>query len=205
MAKFKEGLRAEVQKLQASVVGDLVLRFSNLNSKMMRIAKVAPEIIVYDIPGNTRGFEIPAGSMQKDMTSFVITSSTSASGSAGDEVNMFTLEAVYDGKTTEKVEVKVKLTDKDADFTSVDPDVFRAIQVLQVHLNGEQIRQSLDSGDKAKATRLIENTTQIASNLGQDKVTRALTRLAHDVQAGKSVSDNLATIQDESKKTRLLM
>lgn len=205
MAKFKEGLRAEVEKLQSSVVGDLVLRFSNLNSKIMRLAKVAPEIVVYDIPGNGKGFEIPAGSMTKDMTSFVITSSHASSAAVGEEVNLFTLEAVYDGKTTEKVEVKLKISDRDTDFTSVDPDVFRAIQVLQVHLNGEQIRQSLDAGDKAKATRLIENTTRIASDLGQDKVTRALTRLAVDVKAGKSVSDNLATIKDEAKKTRLLM
>lgn len=204
MEKFKEGLRAEVQKLQSSVVGELILRFSNVNSKVMRIAKTAPEIVVYDIPGNKGGFEIPAGSMTKDLTSFIITSSSAASGSAGDEVNLFTLEAVYDGKVSEKVDVKIKLTDKDSDFTSVDPDVFRSIQMLQVHLNGEQIRASLDSGDKAKATRLIENTTRIASNLGQDKVTRALTRLAQDVQSGKSTSDNLATIQDESKKTRLL-
>jgi hypothetical protein len=55
------------------------------------------------------------------------------------------------------------------------------------------------------AARLIENTTRIASNLGQDKVTRALTRLATDLKKGKSVSDDLATIKDESKKTRLLM
>lgn len=205
MTKFKEGLRAEVQKLQSSVVGDLTLRFSNLSGKMMRIAKVAPEIVVYDIPGNSRGFEIPAGSMTKDMTSFVISASSSVSGAAGEEVTMYSLEAVYDGKTTEKVDVKVKLSDRDSDMGSVDPDVFRAIQMLQVHLNGEQIRQSLESGDKAKATRLIQNTTQIASNLGQDKVTRALTRLAVDVQSGKSTSDNLATIKDESKKTRLLM
>jgi hypothetical protein len=186
------------------VVGELILRFSNVNSKIMRLAKTAPEIIVYDIPGNKGGFEIPAGSMTKDLTSFVVTASSAANGSAGDEVNLFTLEAVYDGKVSEKVDVKVKLTDKDSDFTSVDPDVFRSIQMLQVHLNGEQIRASLDAGDKAKATRLIENTTRIASNLGQDKVTRALTRLAQDVQTGKSTSDNLATIQDESKKTRLL-
>ena len=77
--------------------------------------------------------------------------------------------------------------------------------MLQVHLNGEQIQASLESGDKDKATRLIANTTKIATNLGQTNVTRALTRLATDLSQGKSVADDLATIKDESKKTRLLM
>ena len=96
-------------------------------------------------------------------------------------------------------------TDREADLGQVDPDVFKAIQVLQVHLNGEQIQASLEAGDKAKATKIIENTTKIASNLGQANVTRALTRLATDISKGKSVADDLATIKDESKKTRLLI
>ena len=97
------------------------------------------------------------------------------------------------------------MTANEGDYAQLDGEVLQGLQVLQVHLNGEQIQASLASGDKAKATRLIENTTKIASQLGQDKVTRALTRLATDVKAGKSVADSLATIKDESKKTRLLI
>lgn len=205
MAKFREGLQAEIQKLNSSVVGELVLKFSNVDARMMRIAKIAPEIVVYDIPGNAKTFELPTGSMTKDMTAFVVQTNSKGTGNAGDDVNLFTIEALADGKSTERADVKVKTTERDSDYTSFDPDVLRATQVLQVHLNGEQIRTSLNTGDKAKATRLIENTTRIASDLGQDKVTRALTRLADDVKKGKSVSDDLATIQDESKKTRLLI
>jgi archaellum biogenesis protein FlaJ (TadC family) len=72
-------------------------------------------------------------------------------------------------------------------------------------VNGEQIQKSIQSGDKEKATRLIDNTTRIASNLGQDKVTRILTRLAADIKSGKSVNEHLANIQDESKKTKLII
>ncbi len=205
LAKFKEGLRAEVEKLQSSVVGELTLKFTNVQSKVMRIARVAPEIVIYDIPGNGRAFELKTGSMQKDTTSFMVQVMSNASGSAGEEIALFTVEANYDGKTTEKIDVKVRTTDKESDLSQVDPDVFRASQVLQVHLNGEQIQESIESGDKSKATRLIENTTRIASSLGQDKVTRALTRLATDIKSGKSVSDDLATIKDEAKKTRLLI
>jgi len=205
MSKFKEGLQAEIQKLQSSVVGDLTLKFSNLSARMMRIAKVSPELVIYDIPGNAKNFELPTGSMQKDMTAFVVQVNSQGTGNSGDEVALFTIEALYDGKSTESVDVKVKTTDREADLGQIDPDVFRGMQVLQVHLNGEQIRLSLANGDKAKATRLIDNTTKIASNLGQDKVTRALTKLASDVRDGKSVSDDLATIADESKKTRLLI
>ena len=205
LSKFKEGLQAEIAKLQSSVVGELTLKFSNVSARMMRIAKIAPEIVIYDIPGNARSFEIKAGSMQKDMTAFIIQTNSTGPGSGGVDVDLFSLHADADGKETEKVDVKVKTTDKDADLTQADPDVLRAAQVLQVHLNGEQIQASIESGDKVKATRLIENTTRISSNLGQDKVTRALTRLADDIKKGKSVSDDLATIKDESKKTKLLV
>jgi uncharacterized protein YegL len=205
MAKFKEGLQAEIQKIQSSVVGDLVLKFSNVQGRMMRIAKVAPEIVIYDIPGNAKQFELPTGSMTKDLTAFVVQTNSQGTGSSGSEVPLFSLEGLYDGNRTEKLDVKIKTTDRAADLAQIDPDVFRAIQALQVQLNGEQIRVSLAAGDKDKATRLIENTSKIASNLGQDKVTKALTRLADDVRKGKSVSNDLATIQDESKKTRLLM
>ncbi len=205
MAKFKEGLQAEIEKLQSSVVGELVLKFTNVSSRMMRIAKIAPEIVVYDIPGNAKNFELPTGSMTRDLTAFVVQTNSQGTGNSGDEVPLFSMEAVADGKNSEKIDVKVRTSEKDADFGQVDPDVFRAIQVLQVQLNGEMIRESLATGDKAKATRLIDNTTRIASDLGQDKVTRALTRLASDVRSGKSVKDDLATIQDESKKTRLLI
>ncbi len=205
MTKFKEGLQAEIQKLQSSVVGELILKFSNVSSRMMRIAKIAPEIVIYDIPGNAKNFELPTGSMTKDMTAFVVQTNSQGTGNSGDEVPLFSMEAVYDGKHSEKVDVKIRTSEKDSDFSQIDPDVFRGIQVLQVQLNGEAIRESLASGDKAKATRLIDNTTRIASDLGQDKVTRALTRLADDVRKGKSVKDDLATIQDESKKTRLLI
>lgn len=205
MAKFKEGLQAEIAKLESSVVGELILKFSDVNAKMMRIAKVAPELVIYDIPGNARSFELRTGSMQKDMTAFIVQTNSQGTGSAGAEVALFSLEGDYDGKLTEKVLVKVRTTDKDSDLGQVDPDVFRAMQALQVHLNGEQIQASIAAGDKDKATRLIENTTRIASNLGQDKVTRALTRLAVDIKKGKSVSDDLATIKDEAKKTRLLI
>lgn len=205
LAKFKAGLSAEIEKLQSSVVGELILKFSNVGARMMRIAKVAPEIVIYDIPGNAKSFEIRTGSMQKDMTSFIIQTNSQGTGSAGSDVLLFALEADYDGKLTERLEVKVKTTEKDSDLGQVDPNVFRSIQALQVHLNGEQIQASLESGDKDKATRLIENTTRIASNLGQDNVTRALTRLAVDIKKGKSVSDELATLKDESKKTRLLV
>jgi Mg-chelatase subunit ChlD len=203
--KFKEGLQAEIAKLQSSVVGNLALKFSDLNSRVMRIAKIAPEIVVYDIPGNSKGFELPTGSMTKDMTAFIVQTNSQGAGAAGAEIPLFSLTAVYDGKSTETVTVNIKATDREADLGQVDPDVFKAIQVLQVHLNGEQIQASLESGDKAKATRIIENTTKIANNLGQANVTRALTRLATDISQGKSVADDLATIKDESKKTRLLI
>jgi Mg-chelatase subunit ChlD len=205
LEKFKEGLRAEIAKLQSAVVGDLQLNFTGVNCRMMRIAKVTPEISVYDIPGNSKSFEIPAGSMTKDLTSFIVQTNSQGTGSAGSEIELFSISAAYDGKSTESVTVKIKTTDRDSDLGQFDPDVLRSIQMLQVHLNGEQIQLSLSSGDKAKATKLIENTTKIASNLGQDKVTRALTRLATDLKQGKSVSDDLATIKDESKKTRLLI
>lgn len=205
MTKFKEGLQAEIQKLQGSVVGDLVLRFSKVHAKVMRIAKVAPEIMIYDAAGNSKGFEIKAGSMTKDLTAFVIQTNSQAEGAVGADVSLFTIEALYDGKSTEAVEVKIKTTDREADLTQVDPDVFRALQVLQVHLNGEQIQLSISSGDNQKATRIIENTARLANQLGQDKVTRALTRLASDLRQGKSVSDDLATIKDEAKKTKIVM
>lgn len=205
MTKFKEGLAAEIEKLEASVVGELVLKFTGVRSRMMRIAKIAPEIVVYDVPGNAKDFELRVGSMTKDLTAFIVQTNSTGPGDVGVDVEMFTVQALYDGKSTEQIPVKIKTTDKEADYGQVDPDVFRAIQVLQVHLNGEMIQETLESGDKAKATRLIENTTKIASNLGQDKVTRALTRLAADVKQGKSTSDGLATIKDEAKKTRLLI
>ncbi len=205
LTKFKEGLQAEIQKLDSSVVGNLTLKFSDIGSRFMRIAKISPEITVYDIPGNTKVFELSTGSMTKDMTSFIVQTNSQGNGSPGSEIHLFSISVEYDGKTTEVIPVKIKCTDKESDLSQVDPDVFRAVQVLQVHLNGEQIQASLQSGDKAKATRLIENTTKIASNLGQAKVTRALTQLAVDIKAGKSVSDDLATIKDEAKKTKLLM
>ena len=205
IARFREGLEAEIQKLQSSVVGDLTLHFTNVNSRVMRIAKASPEIVIYDLPGNSKSFEIKAGSLTKDLTSFLIQVNSSASGAVGEDRSLFTVHANYDGKETEHVEVKLKTSDRDTDLNTFDPEVMRASQVLQVHLNGEQIQLSLSSGDKAKATRLIENTTKIASNLGQDKVTRALTRLADDVRKGKSVTDDLAVIKDESKKTKLLI
>lgn len=205
LAKFKSGLEAEMEKLQSSVVGELILKFTNVSSRMMRIAKVAPELVIYDIPGNSKNFELRTGSMQKDMTSFVVQTNSKGPGTAGADVPLFSIEADADGKTTERLDVKVKTTDRDADLGQVDPDVFRSLQALQVHLNGAQIQASLEAGDKEKATRLIENTTRIASNLGQDNVTRALTRLAVDIKKGKSVSDELATLKDESKKTRLLI
>ncbi len=205
LEKFKEGLRAEIQKLQSSVVGELTLKFSGVAGRIMRIARIQPEIVIYDVPGNSKSFELPTGSMTKDVTSFLVTVNSQGPGSVGVEVPLFSLAADYDGTLTEQVDVKVRTTDRESDLTQVDPDVFRASQVLQVHLNGEQIQASLAQGDKAKATRIIDNTTRIAANLGQDKVTRALTRLAQDMKAGKSVSDDLATIKDEAKKTRLLM
>ncbi len=205
MDKFKEGLAAEMQKLQSSVVGDLVLKFSNVSARVMRIARVAPEIVIYDIPGNAKSFEIPAGSMTRDLTAFLVQTSSQGPGENGVEVPLFTVEGQYDGNTTESLQVKLRTTDRESELTQVDQDVFKASQVLQVHLNGQQIQASLESGDKDKATRLIQNTTRIASNLGQDRVTRALTRLANDVRSGKSVSNELATIKDEAKKTRLLI
>jgi len=205
LEKFKEGLKVEASKLQSSVVGELVLKFSNVSSKMMRIAKVAPEIVIYDIPGNAKHFELKTGSMTKDLTSFLVQVTSQANGQPGDEALLYTLATESDGQTSETHDVKIKLTDREADLTQMDPDVLKTQQVLQVHLNGEAIQESIESGDKAKATRLIENTTRIANNLGSDKVTRALTRLASDLKAGKSTADNLATIQDESKKTKLLI
>jgi len=205
LEKFKEGLKMEMAKLQSSVVGELTLKFTNVSARMMRIARVAPELVIYDLPGNQKSFEIRTGSMTKDLTTFVVQTNCQGSGTAGTEIPLFHLEADYDGSLTEKVEIKVRTTDKETDLGQIDPDVLRAMQALQVHLNGEQIQQSLAKGDKEKATRLIANTTQIASNLGQEKVTRALTRLAADIKTGKSVSDELATIKDEAKKTRLLM
>lgn len=203
--KFKEGLKAEIEKLQSSVVGDLILKVSDLNGKVMRIAKVAPEITIYDVPGNLKNFELSTGSMTKDMTAFLIQVSSQGTGVAGSEIALYSAHADYDGKQTEKIVVQVKTSDKDSDFSQIEADVLRATQLLQVHLNGEKIQESLATGDREKATRLINNTTRIASNLGQEKVTRALTRLANDVKTGKSTSDDLATIKDESKKTRLLM
>lgn len=205
LGKFKEGLQAEIQKLQSSVVGNLSLKFSNLGSRMMRIAKITPEIVIYDIPGNTKNFELPTGSMQKDMTAFIIQTNSQGDGTAGSEVHLFSISADYDGKSSESIDVKVKTTDKESDLGQIDPDVFRSIQMLQVHLNGQAIQASIEAGDKAKATRLIQNTTQITEDLGQAKVTKALTRLATDLSKGKSVADDLATIKDEAKKTRLLM
>lgn len=205
MEKFKEGLQAEMQKLQSSVVGDLVMKFTNVSSRVMRIARVAPEIVIYDIPGNAKQFEIPTGSMTRDLTAFLVQTSSVANGEVGADVPLFTVEGLYDGNKTESVAVSLKTTDRQADLGQIDPEVFKASQVLQVHLNGQQIQASLENGDKEKATRLIQNTTRIASNLGQDRVTRALTRLANDVRAGKSSANELATIKDEAKKTRLLI
>ena len=205
LEKFKQGLRAEIEKLQSSVVGELVLKFSDVRGRIMRIAKVAPEIVVYDLPGNSKSFELKTGSMQRDLTAFLIQTNTSGAWSAGDEIPVLKLQGDYDGKQTETIEIKVRATDRDADLGQVDPDVMRSSQVLQVHLNGEAIQESISTGDKAKATRLIESTTRIAGSLGQDKVTRALGRLADDLKKGKSVSDDLATIKDEAKKTRLLI
>lgn len=205
LQKFKEGLQEEVQKLQSSVVGNLALQFSNINCKIMRIAKVAPEIVIYDVSGNKNSFELSTGSMTKDMTTFIVQTSHQGDGQVGSEISLFSLIAQYDGKNSEESMVKVKTTDRESDLGQVDPDVFRSLQMLQVHLNGEQIQASISSGDKAKATRLIENTTKIAANLGQAKVTKALGQLSKDLQQGKSVSDNLATIKDEAKKTRLLV
>jgi Mg-chelatase subunit ChlD len=205
IGRFKEGLAAEIEKLQSSVIGNLMLCFTKVDARVMRIAKIAPEIVVYDLPGNSKQFEIRAGSATKDLTAFLVQVTSSASGSVGDELPLYAVHASYDGKVTDHSEVKLKLSKRDTDWNQIDPEVLRAGQVLQVHLNGEQIQLSLTSGDKTKATRLIENTTKIASSLGQDKVTRALTRLADDVRCGKSVTDDLATIKDESKKTRLLI
>lgn len=205
MDKFKEGLQAEMQKLQSSVVGDLTLKFTGVSARVMRIARVAPEIVIYDIPGNAKQFELPTGSMTRDTTSFLVQTMSVGTGQDASEIPLFTVEATYDGANTEQVAVKVKTTEREAELGQVDQDVFRASQVLQVHLNGQQIQASLESGDKDKATRLIQNTTRIASNLGQDKVTRALTRLANDVRAGKSTANELATIKDEAKKTKLLI
>ena len=203
--KFKEGLKAEIQKLNSSVVGDMVLKMTGVNGKIMRIAKVAPEINIYDIPGNTSSFDIKVGSMTTDVTALLIQTSSKANGEPGQDTPLFKIHGEYDGERTDQIEISVRTSDKESDYTQIDPDVFRATQMLQVHLNGEKIQESLSSGDKDKATRLIANTTRIASNLGQDNVTRALTRLATDVKKGKSVSDELATIKAESKKTRLLM
>jgi Mg-chelatase subunit ChlD len=203
--KFREGLKAEVQKLQSSVVGDLTLRFADVKGRIMRIAKIAPEIVVYDIPGNAKNFEIPTGAMNKDRTAFLVQTMSSASGSEGDALPLWTVEGHYDGQKTDVWNAALKLTGRDSDYAQLDGDVLQGLQVLQVHLNGQQIQASLENGDKEKATRLIENTTRIANQLGSDKVTRALTRLASDVRAGKSVADSLATIKDESKKTRLLI
>lgn len=205
LGKFKEGLQAEIAKLQSSVVGELLLKFTEVKCKVMRIAKVAPEIVLYDPPGNPRSFEIKTGSMTKDLTAFLVQTNSQGNGVTGSEIPLFSVEADYDGKSTQTTTVKIKTTDRDSDLSQVDPDVLKAGQVLQVHLNGEQIRLSLTAGNKEKATRLIQNTTQIAGNLGQHKVTKALTRLADDIKKGKSVNDDLATIQDESKKTRLLI
>lgn len=205
LTKFKQGLEAEIQKLQSSVVGKLTLKMTDIKGKLMRIAKVAPEIVVYDPPGNVSRYELEAGSMTKDMTAFLIQSNTVGDGAVGNDITLFTLQVEYDGKLSESVTVSIKTTDKETDLGQVDPDVFKASQVLQVHLNGEQIRLSLASGDKERATRIVQNTTRIASNLGQKNVTKALGQLEKDIKKGKSVSDNLATIQDESKKTRLLI
>lgn len=205
LQKFKQGLQEEVQKLQSSVVGNLVLKFTNINSKIMRIAKVAPEIVIYDISGNKSSCDLATGSLTKDMTTFIIQTSHQADGQVGSEISLFDITVEYDGKVADTSSVKIKTTDREDDLGQVDPDVFRALQILQVHLNGEQIQSSINSGDKAKATRLIENTTKIAANLGQAKVTKALGQLSKDLEQGKSVSDNLATIKDEAKKTRLLV
>jgi hypothetical protein len=203
--KLKAGLQAEIQKLQSSVVGELMLHFSDIKGKLMRIAKVTPEIVLYDAPGNPKHWDLATGSMTKDTTSFLIQTNTTGDGVPGSELVLFTIQASYDGKKTESITLKIKTSEKETDLTQADPDVMRSSQMLQVHLNGEQIKKSLDAGDREKATRLIQNTTKIAGNLGAQNVTRALTRMAKDVQKGKSVKDDLATIQDESKKTRLLI
>lgn len=204
LEKFREGLQAEMAKLQSSVVGSLILKFNDVEGKIMRIAKVSPEIVIYDIPGNKTQFELKTGSMTKDSTSFLVQTS-SQGGEPGSEVPLFKVAANYDGNVSDELAICIKNSDKESDFGQVDPDVMRSMQMLQVNLNGEKIQASLKSGDKETATRLIQNTTRIASSLGQDKVTKALTRLATDVKRGKSASDELATIKDESKKTRLLM
>lgn len=205
LAKFKAGLQAEIQKLQSSVVGELILHFTDVKGRIMRLAKVAPEIVLYDPPGNPRNFDLPTGSMTKDTHQFLVQVKTHGDGVSGNELTLFTVRASYDGKPTEEVTLRIRTSDKESDLSQADPDVFRASQLLQVHLNGEQIKKSLESGDRAKATRIIQNTTRIASALGQANVTRALGRMEKDIQKGKSVSDDLATIQDESKKTRLLV
>ncbi len=203
--KFREGLQAEIVKLQSSVVGELILKFSDVKAKIMRLAKIAPEIGLFDPPGNSKIFEIKTGSMTKDVTAFLVQSNSNGPGSLNTDVDLFKLEAIYDGKSTDQISVRIRTTDREAELGQVDADVLKAVQILQVHLNGEQIRLCIAAGEKEKATKIIQNTTKIAGNLGQDKVTRALTRLADDLKRGRSVSDDLATIQDESKKTRLLI
>ena len=124
----------------------LILKFSNVSARMMRIARVAPELVIYDVPGNQKSFEIRTGSMTKDLTTFVVQTNCAGTGSTGSEIPLFHLEADYDGSLTERLEIKVKTTDREGDLGQIDPDVLRAMQALQVHLNGEQIQQSLASG-----------------------------------------------------------
>jgi len=45
MTKFKEGLTAEIQKLESSVVGELILKFSSVHARMMRIA-ISPRFAI---------------------------------------------------------------------------------------------------------------------------------------------------------------
>ncbi len=205
LTKFKMGLRAEIQRLQSAVAGDCVLKFRNVSAKIMRIAKVAPEIVIYDVPGNSEEFEIPTGTLTKDLTAFLVQTLTTGDGSVGTELKLFEVFAEADGEATEVVEAKIMTSEKQADLLQLDPDTFRANQALQVNLNGEQIRLSLAAGNKEKATRIIQNTALISGQLGQKNVTRALTQLIIDIKAGKSGADELATIKDESKKTRLLI
>ncbi len=205
LSKFQAGIRAEVEKLQSAIIKDLTLDLSHIQAKIMRIAKVTPEILIYDLPGNKNQFEIHAGSMTKDVTSFLIQTSSDGTGKTQDSVPLFTVKATYDGKSTESIEVTIQTTDKEALLTQADPDVLRVMGLLQVHLNGQLIEQGIQRGDKARVTRLIENTTKISKSLGQDKVTRALQQLSKDLSTGKSVNDGLATIKDEARKTRLLL
>ena len=204
LSKLKAGIAQEVQKLQAAVVGDLTLEFTGVEGRMLRLAKVFPEIVLYDIPGNKKAFSLPTGSMTKDTVSFLVQTASIADVSDGEKVPLFSVQARYDSSLTETVAVSIAASSRESDVAAHDSDVLQALQTLQVHLNGDAIQKSLASGDKAKATRLIENTTRIASQLGQAKVTVALAQLAGDLKKGKSVQDDLAMVKEASKKTRLI-